>query len=60
MSDDLDLDARLTSLELAVTSLATVILSAQDGHPFYGNQYTGGDGSPSRTCWTTPLSSPRS
>ena len=44
MSDDLDLDARLTSLELAVTSLATVILSGQDGHPFYGNQWTSGGG----------------
>ena len=36
-----DLDARLTSLELAVTSLAMVALEAE-GHPFHGNQWTGG------------------
>lgn len=39
-----DLDARLTSLELAVTSLATVILGEGAGHPFHGNQHTGGGG----------------
>lgn len=38
-----DLDARLTSLENAVTKLATVVLT-EAGHPFYGNQWTGGGG----------------
>lgn len=41
---DADLNGRLTSLELAVTALAEVVLSNGDGHPFYGNQWTGGGG----------------
>jgi uncharacterized protein YjbI with pentapeptide repeats len=39
-----DLDKRVEALELATKALASNQFGAQDGHPFYGNQYTDGSG----------------
>ena len=39
-----DLNKRVEALELAIKALASSQFGAQDGHPFYGNQYTDGSG----------------